>query len=279
MTARRRIKLLTFATPRFYPQQDILNRSAPTGGITECIAWSQAMLRATEFYRAHRNILDAARGCGYWLWKPYLIRQELERLRPGDFLIYYDVGRPSRPHRLSRPLFPLLDWCERHNAGILPGVYIPEHGPNAKWTKRECFVLMDCDQPLYWHHPQVQATYSVWQKSEQSCALVDEWLKWCTTPGVITDEVALSHIDNFPDFVDHRHDQSVITNLLIKHGIKCYGDPRVALPGPKDINNLVDTMMGKEASVLLRNLGRTVEQAFRWALRSLKAQLLPNSPH
>lgn len=279
MNARRQVKLLTFASTRFYPQQNILNRSAAAGGITDCLAWSETVLKSTEFYRAHRDILDASRGCGYWLWKPYLIGRELELLKTGDFLIYYDVGRPSLPHRISRPLFPLLDWCERQNAGVLPGVYVPEHGPNSKWTKRECFVLMDCDRSIYWQHPQIQATYSVWQKSEQSRALLDEWLQWCITPGVLTDAVSLPHVKNFPDFVDHRHDQSVITNLSIKHGIKCYGDPQVALPGSKDINNLVDRMTGNEASVFCRNLGRTAEQACRWALRSLKTQFLTNTPH
>jgi hypothetical protein len=263
MNTRRQIKLLTFASGPFLTQQSALNKSAPAGGVTECVAWTQSELKTTEFYRDYRDILDAGRGCGYWLWKPYLIRRELELLKSGDFLIYYDVGRPWMPHRISRPLSPLLDWCERQNAGMLPGVYVPEHGPNTKWIKRECFVLMECDQPAYWHHPQVQATYSVWQRTDQSLTLVDEWLKWCTTPGILTDDVALAHVRNFPDFVDHRHDQAVITNLVIKHGIKCYGSPDVELPGAKDIDNLVDRILGNELSIFYRNFSRMCERQLR----------------
>jgi hypothetical protein len=263
MTSSRQVKLLTFASGPFFGQQRALNKSAPAAGVTECVAWTPTELKATEFYRTHQDVLDAERGYGYWLWKPYIIRRELERAKAGDFVVYYDVGRTWLPHRISRPLAPLLDWCERHNGGLLPGVYLPEYGPNRKWTKRECFVLMGCDEPAYWDHPQIQATYSVWQKSERAETLVDEWLNWCTTPGVLTDDVALPHVENFQDFVDHRHDQSVWTNLVIKHGIRCYGDPEVPLPGSKDIDNLIDRILGNEMSIRYRSLSRALQAQIR----------------
>ncbi len=263
MTARRQVKLVTFASSPFYEQQDLLNKSAPLGGITECIAWNEVKLRATEFHRTHRDIFECRRGHGYWLWKPYVIRRALDQASNGDFIVYWDVGRTSAPNKISRPLAPLLDWCERQNAGMLPGVYVPEHGPNTKWIKRECFVLMDCDKSVYWQHPQIQATYSIWQKSNRSEAFVEEWLQWCTRRDVLADEIAVPEIKNFPDFVDHRHDQAVVTLLSIRNGVKCYGEPDVRLPGSKDINNLVDRILGNEISIIFRNLGRSAGRILR----------------
>jgi hypothetical protein len=254
MINRSQIKLLTFASEGFYPQQNLLIRSAPRGGITESVAWTEVALRATAFYSENRAILDAKRGSGYWLWKPYLIRSELEHLKSGDFLVYYDVGRPSMPHKFSRPIFPILNWCAQQNGGMLPGTYVPQYGRNAKWTKRECFVVMDCDSPRYWEHPQIQATYSVWQKSDSSLAFVEDWLHWCLKPAALTDERSLPEVSNFDDFVDHRHDQSILTNLAIKNGIKCFGNPHVALAGSKNINNLVDRVQGKNLSIVVRNV-------------------------
>jgi hypothetical protein len=273
MAIRTAVKLLTFASESFVPQQQTLNESALAAGVTECIAWTPTLLSATEFYRAHRDILDAKRGSGYWLWKPYLIRHELERAKTGDFVLYYDVGRAWLPHRIAQPLAPLLDWCERQNSGLLPGVYVPEYGPNRKWTKRECFVLMGCDAPTYWDHPQIQATYSLWQKSEQAAALLDEWLKWCTTPGVLSDAMTLPHVRNFPDFVDHRHDQSVLTNLVIKHGIRCHGDPMTSLPGSKDIDNLTDRILGNEMSIRYRSFSRSLQGRIRTRVHAYRARL------
>jgi hypothetical protein len=274
MTARRQVKLVTFASAPFYAQQNLLNESAPAGGITECIAWNEVELRATDFYKAHRDIFDARRGFGYWLWKPYVIRQALDHAKNGDFIVYWDVGRPSLPNTISRPLAPLLDWCEQHNAGMLPGVYVPEHGPNTKWIKRECFVLMDCDAPMYWEHPQIQATYSIWQKSERSQAFVEEWLQWCTRRDALADEIARPDIENFPDFVDHRHDQAISTLLAIKQGVKCYGEPGVRLPGSKDINNLVDRILGNETSIIYRNLRRTIGRIPRAMLLTYRKRSL-----
>jgi hypothetical protein len=259
MTARRRVRLVTFASEPFYSQQKQLNESAPNGGITDTAAWTYTQLKATAFYRMHREILDAVRGCGYWLWKPYLIRAEMERVNNGEFVVYYDVGRPASPHLITRALAPLLDWCERENGGMLPGVYVPEYGPNTRWIKRECFVLMDCDSAQYWEHPQVQATYSVWQKSDRTLVFLDEWLRWCTAPGVLTDETACPQINNFPDFVDHRHDQAVLTLLVIRGAFKAYGEPQVALPGSKDINNLVDRIQGRELALRWRALRREMQ--------------------
>jgi hypothetical protein len=263
MNGRPRTVLLTFANPPFYAQQKQLNASAIAAGIDECAAWTDSRLRETAFYRAHEDIFRAPRGFGYWLWKPFLIRCELERLSAGDIVIYYDVGRRHYPYRITRSLDPLLDWCVRSNGGMLPGVYVPGYGPNRKWIKRECFVMMGCDSPEFWEHPQVQATYSIWQKSARAEAFVDEWLGWCTNPAALTDDIADANIPNFPEFVEHRHDQAIATLLTIKHGIKCYGTPDTDIPGAKDINNLVDRILGNEASIKVRNLKRGFEKRVR----------------
>jgi hypothetical protein len=262
MSTARKIRLVTFASDGFHAQQAYLNKSARNSGVTEFAPWSEREIKTTDFYETHKAILDVKRGVGYWLWKPYIIRRELDSLKDGDFVLYYDVGRPSIPHRISRPLDPLLGWCERKNGGMLPGVYAPEYGRNAKWTKRECFILMGCDERMYWDYPQIQATYSVWQKSRHSETFVDEWLSWCCVPGMLADETTHPGPSNFPDFVDHRHDQSVVTNLALRRGVTCFGDPNEKVPGSKDINNLVDLIVGRYKSIALRNVRNFLRRQF-----------------
>lgn len=266
MLGARHVTLLSFATSRFHAQQASLNRSARNHGITDIAPWNDVELRKTAFYRANRQILDVARGAGYWLWKPFLICEELSRLENGDFLVYYDVGRRWMPHTISTSLAPLLRWCETENGGIIPGAYVPEFGPNMNWTKRECFVLMDCDSPLYWEHPQIQATFSVWQKLPGPVDFAAEWLDWCLTPGTLDEKVTMAEPPNFPGFQAHRHDQSIITNLALKRGIKCYGDPYYQLPRPKDINNLVDRIAGRNTRIAVRNFSRRVMGRVRLAI-------------
>ena len=278
MKLKARVKLLTFSTQTFRRPQRLLVQSGSRAGISEYATWTQDVLKKTEFYRKYREILDGGRGAGFWLWKPYLIRAELESLKPGDFLVYYDVGRPEMPNRFGGTLGPVLDWSVEHG-GMFPGVYIPEHGRNAKWTKRECFVLMNCDSDRYWDHPQVQATFSVWRKSAEAVQTIDEWLSACLIPGVISDEGVLDGVEDFPDFVDHRHDQSVLTNVVIRRGLDCFGDVHKPIVNPrdinasKDVNVLLGVMRNNRTTVRLILIRRFVNIAFRRIFFRLKEAL------
>jgi hypothetical protein len=258
------VTLITYATKPYYHQQRLLAASARRVGISKHALWTDSRLKQTEFHRNNQEILNSPRGAGYWAWKPYLIKVELEAASSGDFVFYYDVGHARWPHRVTESLVSILKWCEVENGGLFPGIYVPENGRNARWTKRECFVQMNCDNPTYWNHPQIQATFSIWQKNPESIRIVDEWLKWCITPGVITDAVSSSSVENFPDFVDHRHDQSILTNILIRNGIRCYGRPDVPIVETKDIRASKDINL--VANVVAGNFQRVGALLFRRAL-------------
>jgi len=227
--------LVSFATPELSGLQEAQARSAvAVGGFDEVVAWDAARLGQTRFFAEHSRILGQSRGSGYWLWKPFVILDTLRKSQPGDVVVYYDVGR-RHPHLFRTPIEPLLERCVT-NGGLIPGVHIPLAGPSRRWTKRDCFVLMDCDSPKYWDACQVQASFSMWQSCARVKEFVEEWLAFCTDPRILTDMPNQCGEENFPDFIDHRHDQSVLTNLVIKHAIPCLGDQKRHTPFSKDIN-------------------------------------------
>ena len=190
--------------------QGIQIASIGAGGIDSAVAWNRAKLQATRFYREHRDILDTPRGDGYWLWKPYIILQALRSVGNDDVVIYSDVGR-VKPYAFTRAVAPLVQWCRRHN-GILPGVPVL---PQAHWTKRDCFHFMGCDTPQFWKATQIQATFSLWS-GPAAMEFVSQWLKWCTDRRCLSDDPNTCGLVNLPGFVEHRHDQSVLTNLCVK---------------------------------------------------------------
>jgi hypothetical protein len=257
--------LVSFSTNEFRRQQHILSKSAISVGIERIILWSEEKLRDENFFQAHRYIFDQKRGFGCWLWKPYIIHRELSKLGDEEFLIYWDVGRRKYPHRFELSIEPLLDWC-LDNGGMLPGVCVPQYGPNKRWTKRDCFVAMNCDSAMYWEHPQVQATFSIWQKSSKALSFVDEWLTWCQRPEVITDDTNRLGLPDFDQFVAHRHDQSVLTNLVIKHHLRYFG-PGSSVPGDgdKDINNAIDRILRREDRIKWREFRKPL-QVWRYKL-------------
>ena len=241
------IALTSYATPEFVEAQLGLVQSALRQGADRVTMWRSEHLRATAFYRKNREILDRPRGAGYWLWKPYIILTELEQLNVGDYLIYHDCGHPDKPNTIKRPLKHAVRWCHNHLGGILPGVYLPEYGRNARWTKGECFSAMGCDAAVYREHPQIQASFSVWEKHDASIEFVREWLRWCADPMALVDDRLDPDILDDADFVEHRHDQSVLTLVTIKRGRTCMGSPLERHPGARTINGLIDRITGVAA--------------------------------
>ena len=47
----------------------------------------------SEFWVKHGNFIENnKRGYGYWLWKSYIVKKQLELMKEGDILLYADSG-------------------------------------------------------------------------------------------------------------------------------------------------------------------------------------------
>lgn len=211
--------LVDFATKEFYPSQRLLNKSALTFGLDEIISYTQQDIKKTDFYAVHRSILDQKRGAGYWLWKPYIILKTLEAVNDGDIIVYADSGLEIRAD--LEPLFELV----RGKTDILTfstrgySIYL-----NKYLTKRDCFILMDCDSEKYWDAEMRDAGFHLYRKTAHSVAFVRKWLTYAENENILTDkENTQGH--NLDGFIDHRHDQSIFSLLAEKEGLEKFRDP------------------------------------------------------
>jgi len=165
-----------------------------------------------EFVNGNRYTLSQARGAGYWVWKPYLIRKIMEKMGSEDWLMYTDSGM----YFVRNP----WDWVasvesEIGDKGIMTFNCC---GLNKELCKRDAFVLMGLDEPKYTDSGQRMASVFVCKKTPFSIAFVDEWLKYAQDPRIISDLPNTQGLPNYPSFKDHRHDQSIMSLLTIKHG-------------------------------------------------------------
>jgi hypothetical protein len=93
---------------------------------------------------------------------------------------------------------------------------------NGQYTKRDCFILMDCDEDDYLKSNQLEVGFMVWKDCEQSRRIVNEWMSYCLDPRIIKNDP--STLGEEPDgFVSHRNDQSILTNLAIREGLTVAG--------------------------------------------------------
>lgn len=217
--------LISFATPEFYRGQKKLNRSAMKFGIDHCIAYRRNDIIGTDFYRRNKTILDKSRGAGYWLWKPYIIHNALHKVSDGDVVIYSDSGAS-----VIADLSPLINICvsreglvffQVHNQdGKDGGIHI-----NRRWTKRDCFVLMQADREEFYNSGQIAGSPQFYIKNKKNIHFVEEWLSFCVDPRILTDAPNNCGLDNLPEFIDHRHDQSILSILVKKYGLEVFRDP------------------------------------------------------
>ena len=221
MMQRRRLRprhttLVSFAAKYHYveSQRRLAAAAAATGDFDTIESWSPDRLRETQFYRDHRDILDRSRGAGNWAWKPYVIAEAVERRRDGDFIVFSDTGMQAVSDDPMPPVAPLLTWLAGSDRRVAVGVL---HGkPQRVWTKRDCFVLMDCDSERYWNADQIQASWIAFTVSPATRHLVAEWLRFAGDARVVTDSPNAMGLPDLDGFVDHRFDQSILTNLIYK---------------------------------------------------------------
>lgn len=157
------------------------------------------------------------RGAGYFVWKPYVVRRQLEAMADGEWLFWCDAGA-----FLIAPIDPLVAWAERQGRNVV--VFDIDH-LEREWTKRDAFVLLGCDEARYGDTRQRLSGFFLLRKSPLALAVVDEWLAAAQDVRAITDDPNVLGLPNHPGFVEHRHDQSLLSLITKKHGIPAARDP------------------------------------------------------
>lgn len=164
-----------------------------------------------EFVSRNSYTLSQARGAGFWVWKPYIILKTLLSMGNEDWLMYTDSGM----HFVRNP----WDWIlpESNHIGEKGIATFSVCGLNKQFTKRDTFILMGLDTPQYTDSHQRMASVFVCRRTPFSVSFVEEWLSYANDPRIITDLPNTQGLPNYPEFRDHRHDQSIMSLLCIKH--------------------------------------------------------------
>lgn len=204
------------------------------GGAGRTLFYARSDLEASPVYAAHRAIFDSARGAGLWAWKPWAILQAMEACGPDDVVFYHDCGFGLRYKLLLRPR-RLISWAREH--GFLAGVRAPQYGPNRKWNRAACRALMGGEEALA-AVPTIEASVSFWPNTPAARAFVEQWLHWCLTWEAIRDARPDERGGEAPDFVAHRNDQSVLTNLVAMGNAPAYDPQPESQPFAKSVTVL-----------------------------------------
>lgn len=204
--------LISYADSNYKKAQKLLSRSAKMAGFDNIIEYGPDDI-PSDFRKLHQDIFAYKRGDGLWLWKPYLIKATLDNLANGDILFYCDSGAffIRKPDAILNKLKDQDIWVS-----ALP---LKEK----QFTKKECFELMGCSDSYYHESVQISGTFIAFKKTSFVMAFVSEWLAWCSQIRIIA---PVDDYENELDcFIAHREDQSVLSILCKKHGLRAWSDP------------------------------------------------------
>lgn len=176
-----------------------------------------------NFQQKNNHILNLRRGAGYWLWKPYFIKKVLEESIDNDLIFYVDAGNIF----LEDPEIIYSKFSQEKNMIFFDnrdGMSDGNPPPNKNWTKKDAFVIMNLDDKKTIDNPHVNASYQIYKRTEISLDFITELLSWSENENILTDVPNL-YGENYPSFIDHRHDQSVLSLMCSKYNLSLEIDP------------------------------------------------------
>ena len=168
-----------------------------------------------EFLQSNGSYFNTyKRGYGYWSWKPYIIKKQLEKLDNGDILMYADAGCSFNIKNKAK----LEEWFEivsKSDTGIFSECFGPY--TEYEWTRGDLYEYINKTYNkeninIFDGTLQCGATSIIICKNEKSVDFINQWYDVMTNHfHLCTDEP--STIPNHPKFKENRHDQSVLSLL------------------------------------------------------------------
>jgi hypothetical protein len=168
-----------------------------------------------NFFEKNKSILNSSRGGGYWLWKPYIINETLKKINDNDFLFYIDtkyyfIEDFTKLYSEHMKNNDLLVWKNKPNEQVF---YMKNYCKMDVINKYNMF-----DKVFNENAEDCWAGALVIKKNVNTVNIIKEWLDMCCIYENITDSP--SNQRNSSLFIDHRHDQSLLSVVLHKYNIE-----------------------------------------------------------
>lgn len=210
--------LVTFGDERFSAATSRIKREAVESGFFDKIVHKKESDLPEEYWKGGMTSEQARQIHGFWWyrWKPRVFLQALEESCDGDIVVWADAGCTINPKGGAR-----LEECGQSARtcpyGILPFNCDKTEG---QYTKGDVFAHLDCEYLRNTY--QYIATSFIAHRSPSSISFIREWMRLVEECD-LADGTPGEHPD-FPEFVQHRYDQSVFSVLCKKLNILSLGD-------------------------------------------------------
>lgn len=213
---------ITFGNESFaYQKQRLKKDATATGWFDSVTVFSpediaEFLKDYTEFVKNNR------RGYGYWIWKPYVILKTLQQVAEGDTVFYVDSGSSIIPHKKS-VFESYVQRLEKENVMVfkLPDYQYTERMFSKidvlkHYSTSERNLQTDED---FLNSGQVESGLFFCKNTATARKFVKDWLEGMLFENhrLVTDHT--QYTESLPGFIEHRHDQSVLSILSKLRGV------------------------------------------------------------
>lgn len=212
-----RIFFCSFGDSRYALSRERISEQAESFGLFEdMFIYDESDLTPVFVQDFEEKLKLGSRGYGFWVWKPFVILECLEKMKDGDVLLYTDMGC----HLDYRGKYHFMKYWEEikyNQSGFLVSNLEPERTDKV-WTKGDLLDYFAVRNESYViDTPQLQSGIIFIRKEKQTVDVIKQWL------GVFYENFRLaddspSLSPNFDGFKEHRFDQSILSVLLKLHG-------------------------------------------------------------
>tara|TARA_B100001250_G_C19759370_1_gene771705 strand:- start:615 stop:1580 length:966 start_codon:yes stop_codon:yes gene_type:complete len=166
-----------------------------------------------DFKIKYKHVLEKKRGGGYFIWRGYVIQQKLKELNNGDFLIFNDAGNTINKKGDKR-LLEYINMLDKSNYGLL---WFRTVYKEKRWTFKQTFDYFSIPlESNIGNSGQHWVGGLIFQKNSHSMKLLNLYLKTLNDNSLLFTDYY--HDKQSHDFVENRHDQSVLSIISKIHG-------------------------------------------------------------
>ena len=217
------ITLVNFADKNFRRKQKWNTLSGKLlGGFNQVLEFKPEDLDNDFLQKNKKSLKYKDKGFGNYFWKPYIINKALKKVKEGDYLMYADSGSV-----FLKSITPLIKHTNNVGKKImcfqLPLI-------EQQWTKRDAFLLMNSDSQYFTNSCQIMGGFILIKKCKKSIEFLNNFQKLSLDSRILSDDSNILGEENYPEFIEHRHDQSILSllsknnkNVLITGDLSDYG--------------------------------------------------------
>lgn len=172
------------------------------------------------------------RGFGYWIWKPFLLHEMMKIYPDGTILVYLDAGAHLKT--TLEPLYSLF-------TNGITRLFVENTHDNTSYTKCEPIhgVLGKDVIDKFYKSKQLDAAFICIVNNETNRQFVNSWFELCKKYSYVSDFGSVG-CKELSTFIEHRHDQSLLSLLVFKDTLQQPGSNTTKLIKPDQKNTFIN---------------------------------------